>query len=277
MEHEAPLIYKYLRSHKKFPSIWCPGCGNGAALGAIIRAVDRLGLAKDDVAMVSGIGCAGRMPVYVDFNTLHTTHGRALAFATGIKLAKPQMTVLVVMGDGDALAIGGNHFIHAARRNIDLKAIIVNNSTYGLTSGQASPTTPLGSITSTSAYGSLEQPFDVAKLAEAAGAVFVARGTVYHILELDHLIEKAIVKKGFSVVEVISNCHVNFGKMNNMPTATQMLKWQRDQTIAVAVATARGDSGGKILRGVLVDRDRPEYCEEYRRLVERLQQGASAE
>ena len=155
-EEITKLIHKYLRHDKKFPHIWCPGCGNGIVLGALIRAIDRSGLKKDDIVLVSGIGCSGRMTVYADFNTLHTTHGRALTFATGIKLAKPSLNVIVIMGDGDATAIGGNHFIHAARRNIDLTAIIINNQIYGMTGGQSSPTTPPGSTTTTTPYGQIE-------------------------------------------------------------------------------------------------------------------------
>ncbi|MCL4464909.1 MAG: 2-oxoacid:ferredoxin oxidoreductase subunit beta [Chloroflexi bacterium] len=258
-----PPIHEYLRSHKKFPHVWCAGCGAGNVLGSIIRAVGHLGLDRDEVAMVSGIGCSGRMPVYADFNTLHTTHGRALAFATGIKLAKPNMQVLVVMGDGDALAIGGNHFIHAARRNVDLTAIVVNNGIYGLTGGQVSPTTPMGAYATTATYGQIERPFDIAKIADAAGASFVARGTVYHILELEKLIEQAIVKRGFSVVEVISQCHTAYGRLNMMPTAVEMLKWQRDNTISVAAVAAGKSAEGKITRGVLVDRELPEFTDVY--------------
>lgn len=235
----------------------------GNVLGAIIRAADRLDLAKDDVAMVSGIGCSSRMPVYVDFNTLHTTHGRALAFATGIKMAKPHMKVIVIMGDGDAMAIGGNHFIHAARRNIDLTAIVVNNSIYGLTGGQSSPTTPLEAVATTATYGTIEQPFDIAKMAEAAGAAFVARGTVYHALELDKLIEQAVLKKGFSVVEVISHCHTAYGRQNKTPQAVEMLKAQRDGTISVSAVAKGKDPEGKIVRGIFVDRELPEYTDLY--------------
>lgn len=144
MPEVTKLIHKYLRHEKKFPHVWCPGCGIGIVLGALIRAIDRTGFTKDEIVMVSGIGCSGRMSVYVDFNTLHTTHGRALTFATGVKLANPKLQVIVVMGDGDATAIGGNHFIHAARRNLNLTAIVINNSTYGMTGGQYSPTTPYG-------------------------------------------------------------------------------------------------------------------------------------
>jgi 2-oxoglutarate ferredoxin oxidoreductase subunit beta len=269
MEKNLEVPYDYLRSNKKFPHVWCYGCGIGIVLGSIIRAVDSLGLAKDEVAMISGIGCSGRMPVYVDFNTLHTTHGRALAFATGLKLAKPGLKVLVVMGDGDALAIGGNHFIHTCRRNIDLTAIVINNSTYGLTGGQVSPTTPTGARTTTSLYGSIEHTFDTCKLAEAAGASYVARSTVYHVLELDKLIAKAIEKKGFSVVEAISHCHVSYGRLNEMPSPIDMLKWQRDNTIP-ASAARRDPAQGKVVRGVLLDRELPEYTEEYARLVARL-------
>ncbi|MEW6233138.1 MAG: 2-oxoacid:ferredoxin oxidoreductase subunit beta [Chloroflexota bacterium] len=263
-------IREYLRPKKRFPSVWCPGCGIGVALGALLRAISSLGISKDDIALVSGIGCTGRMPVYADFGGLHTTHGRALAFATGLKLARPELKVITIMGDGDALAIGGNHFIHAARRNIDLTAIVVNNSIYGLTGGQYSPTTPFGAITETSTYGHVEQPFDTVKLAQAAGAPFVARGTVFHVVELVKLLGQALKKKGFSVVEVISNCHVHYGKLNQMGQASEMLRWQRDNTIAVSQVKG-DDARGKIVRGVLVDRELPEYLEAYQSLVARVQ------
>ena len=167
--------------------------------------------------------------MYVDFNTLHTTHGRALTFATGVKLAKPELKVIVIMGDGDATAIGGNHFIHAARRNIDLTAIIVNNSIYGMTGGQYSPTTPYGERATTATYGTVENSFNISQLAVCAGAVFVARGTVYHTRQLDQLIERALQKKGFSVVEVISQCQTHFGRLNKLGNQVEMMKWQRDQ------------------------------------------------
>lgn len=166
-------------------------------LKAMLRAIDRLGWHKDEIVMVSGIGCSSRTPGYVDFNTVHTTHGRALAFATGIKMAKPELKVIVVSGDGDATAIGGNHFIHTARRNIDLTLVIFNNYIYGMTGGQYSPTTPVGSWGSTAPYGNLENPFDICGLAQAAGASYVARGTVYHAVQLDKLIEGAMRKKDF--------------------------------------------------------------------------------
>ncbi len=199
MLERAEIVRKeYLRHDKKFPHVWCPGCGNGITMGAILRAVYTLGLNKDEVVMASGIGCSGRMTTYVDFNTIHTTHGRALTFSTGIKLANPNLTVLTVMGDGDSTAIGGNHFIHAARRNLDLTAIIINNSTYGMTGGQYSPTTPFGSLSTTSVYGHIEHAFSIAELAVAAGASFVARSTVYHATHLEDMLKLAITKKGSS-------------------------------------------------------------------------------
>jgi 2-oxoglutarate ferredoxin oxidoreductase subunit beta len=271
MTEQTHTIYRYLRSRKKFPSMWCPGCGVGIVLGSIVRAVDRLDLNKDDVAMISGIGCTGRMPVYVDFNTMHTTHGRALAFATGLKLVKPHMHVLAVMGDGDALAIGGNHFIHAARRNVDLTAIVVNNYIYGMTGGQYSPTTPSGKLATTAPYGHVEQPFDLSRLAEVAGASFVARSTVAHPTELPKLIEKGLAKKGFSVIEILSNCQTSYGRINQMGSPVEMLRWFRDNTVSVSAAN-KGDGEGKIVRGVLVDRDLPEYTEQYARIIAMAQQ-----
>jgi 2-oxoglutarate/2-oxoacid ferredoxin oxidoreductase subunit beta len=262
------LIHKYLRHDKKFPHVWCPGCGIGIMLGALVRAIDRSGFEKDDVVLVSGIGCSGRLPVYVDFNTLHTTHGRALTFATGIKLAKPRLKVIVVMGDGDAVAIGGNHFIHAARRNIDLTAIILNNSVYGMTGGQYSPTTPYGMKSTTTTYANIEHSFQIAELAVTAGASFVARGTVYHTVNLDGLMEKAFLKEGFSVVEVIAHCHTQYGKLNKMGGPVEMLEWQRDHAVPVerAANMTPEDLNDKFLTGVLVDRDLPIYQREYDRI-----------
>ena len=272
MPHEVTkLIHKYLRHDKKFPHVWCPGCGNGIVLGSLIRAIDKLGLEKDNIVMVSGIGCSGRMPVYVDFNTLHTTHGRALTFATGIKLAKPHLTVIVVMGDGDATAIGGNHFIHAARRNIDLAAIIVNNQIYGMTGGQYSPTTPYGCIATTATYGHIEHAFSIAELAVTAGAPFVARGSVYHTGLLDKVIEKSIVHKGFSVVEIISNCHIQFGRRNRMSDPVSMMKWMRDNAVKVEKAKemAPQDLEGKFTIGILADVEKPVFTEEYEKIKQK--------
>ncbi|MBC7265153.1 MAG: 2-oxoacid:ferredoxin oxidoreductase subunit beta [Chloroflexi bacterium] len=265
-EHE---VYDYLRHSKKFPVMWCAGCGIGIVLGAIIRAIDRMGLDRDRVAMVSGIGCTGRMPVYVDFNTMHTTHGRALAFATGLKLARPDMYVLVVMGDGDALAIGGNHFIHAARRNMDLTAIVVNNNIYGMTGGQYSPTTPQHMRATTAPYGNIEPPFPLCELAKAAGASFVARSTVYHAKELDRLIEQAIARRGFSVVEAVSYCHTTYGRLNRLGTAVDMMRWLKENSVTLAQAEKMSpeERETKIVRGVLLDREGPGYVDLYEEII----------
>ena len=246
MPQEEHSAYSYLRQTKKFPNVWCSGCGIGVVMGALIRAVDRIGLAKDDVAVVSGIGCTGRMPVYLDFNTMHTTHGRALAFATGLKLAQPKLKVIVVMGDGDALAIGGNHFIHAARRNIDLTAIIVNNSVYGMTGGQYSPTTPLDLRATTAPYGNIEQ---------------------------------AIRKNGFSLIEAVSYCHTTFGRINKLGTAVEMMRQLKDNSITRAAADklTPEQHGGKIVRGVLCDLDKPEYTALYDQVIERARAGANGQ
>ncbi|MBW1774464.1 MAG: 2-oxoacid:ferredoxin oxidoreductase subunit beta [Deltaproteobacteria bacterium] len=265
------LIHKYLRHDKKFPHVWCPGCGNGIILGALIRAIDRLGLEKDNIVMASGIGCSGRMPVYVDFNTLHTTHGRALAFTTGIKLANPELTVITIMGDGDATAIGGNHFIHAARRNLNLAAIIINNQIYGMTGGQSSPTTPYGSFATTATYGHIEHAFSIAELAVTAGAAFVARGTVYHARLLEDVIEKAIKKRGFGVVEVMSNCHVHYGRRNEMGDPVLMMEWFREHAVTVEKAREMKPASlkDKFTIGVLTDVEKPVYTEEYRKIQEK--------
>jgi 2-oxoglutarate ferredoxin oxidoreductase subunit beta len=267
-EEITRLIHKYLRHDKKFPHIWCPGCGNGIVLGALIRAIDRSGLKKDDVVLVSGIGCSGRMTVYADFNTLHTTHGRALTFATGIKLAKPSLHVIVIMGDGDATAIGGNHFIHSARRNMDLTAIIINNQIYGMTGGQHSPTTPPGCITTTTPYGQIENAFNIAELGAVAGASFVGRGTVYHTQLLDQMIGKAILKKGFSVIEVLSNCHVQFGRRNMMGSPVKMMKWLKESAVSSEklAKLPPEDLKGKFTIGVLTDVDKPSYLEKYQQM-----------
>jgi len=271
MPEVTKLIHKYLRHDKKFPHVWCPGCGIGIMLGALIRAIDRIGFEKDEVILVSGIGCSGRLPVYVDFNTLHTTHGRALTFATGVKLAKPSLKVIVIMGDGDAVAIGGNHFIHAARRNIDVTSIILNNSIYGMTGGQYSPTTPYGMKSSTTVYSNIEQDFKISELAITAGAVFVGRGTVYQAKLLDSLIEKAILKPGFSVVEVMAHCHTQYGKQNRLGTAVEMMEWQRDHAVTVEkAATMKPEElQDKIVIGVLVDKELPVYQDEYEKIRER--------
>ncbi len=273
MEGEKIGIYNYLRTDKKFPPIWCPGCGHGIVMGSMLRAIDSIGLDKNKVAVVSGIGCSGRTSTYVDFNTLHTTHGRALTFATGLKLARPDLTVIAVMGDGDALAIGGNHFIHAARRNMDITALIFNNYIYGMTGGQISPTTPPSMIASTARAGNIETAFDVVKLSEASGASFVARGTTFHTTQLEEVIEKAIRKKGFSVVDAITQCPPIYGRYNRLGSPSNMMKWQEEHAMELedAKELTEQEIKERFLTGVFVDEEKPEYCEEYTRLVNRVQ------
>lgn len=245
-------------------------------MGALLRATHNLKLSKDEIVLASGIGCSGRMPTYIDFNTVHTTHGRSLTFATGIKLANPELSVISVMGDGDATAIGGNHFIHAARRNINITAIIINNSTYGMTGGQYSPTTPYGSKSTTSVYGHVEHAFSIAELAVTAGASFVGRGTVYHASHLDKLIGQAITKRGFSVVEVISNCHVQHGRRNKLGGAVEMMQSFKNNAVTVGKAEkmTTEEMEDKFTIGILADIDKPISTEEYRRINRQAERDA---
>ena len=246
-------ITRWLRIRKKFPHLWCPGCGLGVILQAVIRSFDRLKYSKDDLVLVSGIGCTGRIPVYVDCNTLHTTHGRALTFATGIKLAKPRLKVVVFMGDGDALAIGGNHFIHAARRDIDLTAVVVNNAIYGMTGGQISPTTPVGMITTTTPKGHYDRPFDVCDLAGAAGATFVARSIASNSRHMQKILRQGLEHKGFSMIEIVSNCHTTYGKMNQLGGHLAMLKGFREKSMEFVpgLDMEENRAEGRIVTGVL--------------------------
>ena len=274
---ESSETLQKLRKNKKFPTIWCAGCGIGIVMGALIRAIDNLGLKNDDVALVAGIGCTARMPIYLDFNTLHTTHGRALAFATGLKIARPDMKVIAIMGDGDALAIGGNHFIHAARRNIGITAIVVNNAIYGMTGGQYSPTTPINMRATTAPYGNIEPPFPICDLAAAAGASYVARSTVYHALELDKFISEAIASDGFSVVEAVSYCHTTYGRLNKLGTAADMMRALKDGSISQSafgrLSPEEQASNTKVLRGNFVKIQRPQYTTVYSNLITRVQGG----
>lgn len=225
----SQVIRDYLRP-QMLPSTWCPGCGLGIVLNSIMHAVHLRGLRNDDITMVSGIGCTGRTSGYADFNTIHTTHGRAPAFATGVKLAQPRMTVITVMGDGDAMSIGGNHLLHAMRRNIGMVAIVVNNNVYALTGGQSSPTTPVGGMTTTTADGAFERPMNLEALARSGGAAFYARGAVSHARSLIELITRALAVDGFALVEIVSNCHVIYGRMNNMAEAAAMISAMESNT-----------------------------------------------
>jgi len=266
------VIDDYIRE-EMFPHIWCPGCGNGIVLGAIIRAIDDLKWDRDKIVMISGIGCSSRITGYVDFCTMNTTHGRALPFATGIKMANPDLKVVVVMGDGDCSAIGGNHFIHAARRNIDLTAIIINNMIYGMTGGQYSPLTPTGRFGTTAPYGNIDQSFDLTSLAMAAGANYVARGTVYHVRQSISLMKKALDKKGFSVVEIISDCPISFGKMNKIKSPIDMLKWIKDISVSKKAweNLSVEERKEKFVIGEFLDIDRPDYNERYNEIIKKAQ------
>ena len=267
--------HHYLRL-PMFPHIWCPGCGDGIVMKALLRAIHKLGLSKDQVCMVSGIGCSSRLTGYVDFNTLHTTHGRPLAFATGIKMARPDLQVIVITGDGDALAIGGNHFIHAARRNIGIATILFNNRIYGMTGGQLAPTTPEGAVASTARYGSIDPPFDPCRVAIACGATYVGRASSYHAQQLERLIEGAIRNQGFSLVEVVTNCNTYYGRPNRL-SLIDLLRWEKDNSVNVKAATQMTPEQlqGKFTVGVLHQETRPEYSALYAGLVARVQAGAT--
>ncbi|MFH1728072.1 MAG: 2-oxoacid:ferredoxin oxidoreductase subunit beta [Pseudomonadota bacterium] len=266
--------YEHYLREDKFPHILCAGCSHGSILKAIIRAIDALGLHRDETAMISGIGCSSRIPGYVDLNTLHTTHGRSLAFGTGIKFAKPELTVIAVSGDGDATAIGGNHFIHACRRNLDMTLFVFNNFIYGMTGGQFSPTTPQTKYATTAPYGMVEPNFDIAQLAIGAGATFVAKTTAYHAATMHTLLAKAIAHKGFSVVEILSGCPTAYGRKNDLKTPVSLLNWFKD----IAVPKAKADSmteeelNGKTVIGILHEEKREEFLEGYNKLVEGVQE-----
>lgn len=264
----SDLVKKYLRT-EKMPHIWCPGCGHGTVLGAVIRAIDAVGLDKNKVCIVSGIGCASRAPGYMDFDTLHTTHGRALAFATGIKLAKPELNVIVLTGDGDLAAIGGNHFIHAARRNIGITTICFNNSIYGMTSGQFSPMTPKGHLATTAPYGNIDRDFDLCDLARAAGATYVARSTAFHARQLSDLIAKGMRHDGFAFIEAVTQCPTYYGRKNKIGDAIAMLNWMKERAIPVKAAErlSREELKNRITTGELYRVEEPEYSKEYDRMV----------
>jgi len=251
--------------------IWCAGCGNGTILGAMVRAMHKMGLDPDRVAFISGVGCVGRASNYTDFDSMHTPHGRTIPPATGIKMSRPDMQVVILTGDGDSVAIGGNHFIHAARRNIDITLVIANNMIYGMTGGQVAPTTEIGDLATTAPYGNIERPFDICRLAESAGATYVARSTTYHVLQMIQYIERAIRNKGFSVVEVMSQCPTQYGRMNRIGDAVEMLKWLKERAISIerAKALAPDQLRGKIVTGEFVNLERPELSEEYAKLIER--------
>jgi 2-oxoglutarate ferredoxin oxidoreductase subunit beta len=260
-------IINYLRLDDRFPHILCPGCGIGSVMNAMVRAIAESGFDKDQVCVVSGIGCSSRVPGYIDCDTYHTLHGRAIPSASGVKLARPEMEMVVIAGDGDLLAIGGNHFIHGACRNLDMTVIVINNFNYGMTGGQFSPTTPLGKRATTAPYGNVERGFNVCEMAKAAGAVFVARSTTYHTPHLKGLIKQAMKKTGFAVVEVISQCPTLYGRLNRLGDAVKMLESYRDNSITISSIKDPKDAEGKIVIGVLHDTEAPEYSQIYKQVI----------
>jgi 2-oxoglutarate/2-oxoacid ferredoxin oxidoreductase subunit beta len=248
----------------RLPHIWCPGCGLGTALNCFLGALIKSGLDPDKVAVVSGIGCSGRVAGYVAMDSFHTTHGRAIPFATGLKLANPALKVVVFSGDGDLIAIGGNHFIHAARRNMDLTVICVNNFIYGMTGGQLGPTTPTEARTSTSPTGNRDHPFNLAYLAAASGAAYVARWTTLHVRRLERAFTEALLKPGFSFVEVISPCPTLYGRLNKQKSGLEQMQYYKDRSIIRHGADPRQADialNGQIVVGKFVDLNKPSYLQ----------------
>lgn len=249
---------------ERMPHIWCPGCGLGISLKVFLGAVLKTDIPPEQYAIVSGIGCTGRAAGYINTDTFHTTHGRAIPFATGLKLANPHLKVVVFSGEGDLIAIGGNHFIHAARRNIDLTVICVNNSNYGMTGGQAGPTTPLNALTSSTPYGNIEFPFSLPYLAAGSGAVYVARWTVFNARQLEESVKRAILKSGFSFIEILSPCPTLYGRFNKIGTGLDMMKFYKENTLVNHQANMKDIPvirGGKIILGNFIDIERPTFSD----------------
>ena len=267
----SSLIYKYLRP-EHLPTIWCPGCGNGIIMRDVAAAIENLGLNRNQTVIVSGIGCSSRAAGYMDCNTLHTTHGRAIPFATGIKLANPELNVIVMAGDGDISAIGGNHLIHAARRNIGLTVVVMNNNIYGMTGGQYSPTTPTGEFGTTAPYGNLDRSFDIAGLAYGAGASYAARGSVYHASQTINLITDGIRNKGFSIIDIASICPTYYGRKNKKGDAVDMMKWQKENSVTIeqAAKLSPEELKGKLVIGLLNHVQYPEFSYKYIELIRHL-------
>ena len=260
--YEHPLA-KYIRPSAKTTAN-CPGCGNGILAQAILQAIDELGLTLDDFVFVSGIGCSAWIPSPSFFgDVLHTTHGRPIAFATGLKVALPEKRAMVISGDGDLTAIGGNHLIHAARRNIAMTVFCVNNGIYGMTGGQVAPTTPLGLNTVTTPFGNAENPFDICELVKGAGATFVARWTTYHPRQIVKTAKKAIQHKGFAFVEVWSQCPVEFGRKTGLGNSVQMMEWFKRVSVSAAKAKSMSpdELRDKIVVGEFLDIEKPELIE----------------
>lgn len=252
-------VEQFLRT-ERMPHIWCPGCGIGTTVNCFARALVESKISPDKVAVVSGIGCTGRVAGYVRLDSFHTTHGRAIPFATGLKLADPSLTVVVYSGDGDLIAIGGNHFIHAARRNVDIKVVCVNNFIYGMTGGQVGPTTPMGASATTAPYGCFERPFNLPFLAESSGAVYVARWTAYHVRFIAHSMVEAFNKKGFCFIEIIAPCPTLYQRRNHLGDGLDTMKYYKQKSVIKNGANTKDvelDFQGEIIVGKFVDIERP--------------------
>jgi len=252
-------VEPFLRTDR-MPHIWCPGCGIGTTVNCFARALVESKLNLDKVAIVSGIGCTGRVAGYMRLDSFHTTHGRAIPFATGLKLANPELTVVVYSGDGDLIAIGGNHFIHAARRNVDIKIICVNNFTYGMTGGQVAPTTPVSATATTTPYGCFERPFNLPYLAESSGAVYVARWTAYHVRHITRSMVEAFNKKGFSFIEIITPCPTLYLRRNKLGDSLATMRYYKQKSVVKNGANTKEVDialGGEIICGKFVDIERP--------------------
>lgn len=274
MTHKETLhpLERYLREWM-MPHIWCEGCGNGIILNCFVRALHELEMDLDKIVVISGIGCIGRLSGYANTDAYHTTHGRAVAFATGVKLANPELKVIVISGDGDLFAIGGNHFIHAARRNVDIQVICANNFNYGMTGGQSGPTTPLEAWTTTTPYGNVERPFNLVHLAAASGAVYVARWTTLHARRLTRSIKKALQKEGLSFIEAISPCPEVYGRRNRMATGMDAMNWFKEVSkIQHFCDPAKAEiTPERIIVGEFVDIDKPSYGRLLRKMRNQVQ------
>ena len=259
----------------RMPHIWCAGCGIGPAVGCFLRAIERSGLNPDKISLISGIGCAGRAAGYVKLDSFHTTHGRAIPFATGLKLGNPDLNLVVFSGDGDLVAIGGNHLVHSARRNIDMTVICINNFNYGMTGGQVGPTTPLDARSSTTPYGNFEHPFNVPYLLAASGATYVARWTVLHTRQLERAIVEAMVKPGFSFIEVLSPCPALYGRMNKESRGLDTLHFYQENSIVRNGADPKDvslTSNGPIVVGKFVDTERTTFWDSHQQMIARAQE-----
>jgi len=275
--NESHPLAKYIRKGAQ-PHTHCSGCGNGIVAQSFLRAVEEAGISMSKIVCVAGIGCSGWIPSpFFDVDTLHVTHGRPIAFATGVKLGNPDLEVVVFAGDGDCSAIGGNHLIHAARRNIGVKVICVNNMIYGMTGGEVAPTTPRGIKTTTTPFGNLERPFDLSKLVTAAGGTYVARWTTYNVARLVATMKKALTRRGFAFVEVLSQCPVHYGRRIGISDPVEMMRWFQRQSVPIEKAREMSEQelSGKFVVGEFVDIEVPELTQSYAELFEAASRGSN--